>query len=170
MRRLHVLTSAVVVVALVGIGWLLGQRSQEVQAAGTLTGADIAEIEQLYARYNQGLDFRDKELFMSAFADDAVYTTGGGEVYSGREGLTEWVTPLLSAGPATVTHNNTSILITPTAEGAKGRGYWILMNVEQREPSLVYSGYYEDTFAKTADGWRIKTRGSVRGWGPPASQ
>ena len=170
MRTLHVLTSVVVVVALVAVGWVTGLRSQGIQAAGTLTGADIAEIEQLYARYNQGLDFRDRELFMSAFADDAVYTTGGGEVYSGTAGLTEWVTPLLSAGPATVTHNNTSILITPTADGAKGRGYWFLMNVEQREPSLVFSGYYEDTFTKTADGWRIKTRGSVRGWAAPASQ
>ena len=132
MRTLHVLTSVVVVAALVAVGWVAGQRSQGIQAAGTLTGADIAEIEQLYARYNQGLDFRDRELFMSAFADDAVYTTGGGEVYSGTAGLTEWVTPLLGAGPATVTHNNTSILITPTADGAKGRGYWFLMNVEQR--------------------------------------
>ena len=40
----------------------------------TLTGADIAEIEQLYARYSQGLDFKDLELFLSAYADDAVFT------------------------------------------------------------------------------------------------
>ena len=70
---------------------------------------------------------------------------------------------------ATVTHNNTSILITPTAEGAKGRGYWTLMNVAERQPTPVFSGYYVDTYVKTADGWRIKTRGSVRGW-PQDSQ
>ena len=52
MRTLHVLTSVVVVVALVAVGWVTGLRSQGIQAAGTLTGADIAEIEQLYARYN----------------------------------------------------------------------------------------------------------------------
>ena len=169
MRNLHALTVVGVLVTLLGISSIVKQR-EGTQAAEMLTGADIAEIQQLYARYNQGLDFGDKELFMSAFADDAVYTTGGGEVYSGKEGLTEWVTPILSTGPPTVIHNNTSVLITPTSEGAKGRGYWILMNVEQREPAPMFSGYYEDTFIKTAKGWRIKTRGSVRGWASRPSQ
>ena len=163
------LTVVAALIVLLGINLIVEQRNTS-RAAEMLTGADIAEIRQLYARYNQGLDFGNSELFMSAFADDAVYTTGGGEVYSGKEGLTEWVTPILNTGPPTVIHNNTSILITPTSEGAKGRGYWILMNVEQREPSPIFSGYYEDTFIKTANGWRIKTRGSMRGWASRPSQ
>ena len=168
MRKVHALTAAAVAIAVIGGGFILSQRGAG--AAATLSGADIAEIQQLYARYNQGLDFKDKELFLSAFAEDAVYTTGGGEVYEGTAGLTEWVTPVLenTSGPA-MTHNNTSIVITPTAEGARGRGYWLLMNVAEREPVPVFSGYYTDTFVKTADGWRIKTRGSVRGW-PQDSQ
>ena len=168
MRKVHALTAAAAVAAVMGAGFIHTQR--DARAAGTLSGGDIAEIQQLYARYNQGLDFKDKELFLSAFAADAVYTTGGGEVYEGTAGLTEWVTPLLenTSGPA-VTHNNTSVLITPTAEGAQGRGYWMLMNVSEREPAPVFSGYYTDTFVRTADGWRIKTRGSVRGW-PQDSQ
>lgn len=167
MRKMRVLTTATVVAAVLGGGFL--HFRSNAAAAGTLSGADIAEIQQLYARYNQGLDFKDRELFLSAFAPDAVYTTGGGEVHEGTAGLTEWVTPLLddSSGPA-VTHNNTSILITPTAEGARGRGYWMLMNVAEREPQPVFSGYYVDTFVKTADGWRIQTRRSVRGWPQPA--
>ena len=169
MRKLHVLTVVGVLITLLGIGSIVKTR-EGTQAAEMLSGADIAEIQQLYARYNQGIDFGDKELFMSAFADDAIYTTGGGEVFSGKDDLTKWVTPILSTGPPTVIHNNTSILITPTSEGAKGRGYWILMNVEQREPSPMFSGYYEDTFVKTAKGWRIKTRGSVRGWASRPSQ
>jgi uncharacterized protein (TIGR02246 family) len=168
MRKVHKLTTAAAIVAVMGAGFIYSQ--SDAGAAGTLSGADIAEIQQLYARYNQGLDFKDKELFLSAFAADAVYTTGGGEVHEGTAGITEWVTPLLenNGGPA-VTHNNTSILITPTAEGAKGRGYWTLMNVAERQPTPVFSGYYVDTYVKTADGWRIKTRGSVRGW-PQDSQ
>ena len=168
MRKVHKLTTAAAIVAVMGAGFIYSQ--SDAGAAGTLSGADIAEIQQLYARYNQGLDFKDKDLFMSAFAADAVYTTGGGEVHEGTAGLTEWVTPLLkNTGGGAVTHNNTSILITPTAEGAKGRGYWMLMNVAERQPTPVFSGYYVDTFVKTADGWRIKTRGSVRGW-PQDSQ
>lgn len=168
MRRVRTLTTAAAIVAVMGAGFIYSQNSAG--AAGTLSGADIAEIEQLYARYNQGLDFKDKELFLSAFAEDAVYTTGGGEAYEGTAGITEWLAPLLeNTSGGAVTHNNTSILITPTADGAKGRGYWMLMNVAEREPVPVFSGYYEDTYVKTADGWRIKTRGSVRGW-PQNSQ
>lgn len=162
MRRLHTLTTGAVLAAALAGGWAWAQ--DRADAAGTLTGADLAEIRQLYARYNQGLDFRDKELFLSAFAEDAVYTTGGGDVRTGVEGLTAWVTPLLGAGPTTLSHNNTSILIEPTAAGARGRGYWMLMNVEQRPPAPVFSGYYEDTYVKTAAGWRIQSRRSVRGW------
>ena len=118
MRKMHKLTTAVAIVAVMGAGFIYSQ--SDAGAAGTLSGADIAEIQQLYARYNQGLDFKDRDLFMSAFAADAVYTTGGGEVYEGTAGLTEWVTPLLeNTGGGAVTHNNTSILITPTAEGAE---------------------------------------------------
>ena len=170
MRAGRMLTIIAAASLLVGIGWALGQRGLGVQAAGARTGADIAEIEQLYARYNQGLDFRDQELLLSAFADDAVYTTGGGEEYAGRQAIAGWAEPLLSAGPTTLTHNNTSIVITPTADGAQGRGYWILFNVEQQPPQPLMSGYYTDTFVKTADGWRIKTRGSVRNWSSAASQ
>lgn len=156
--------------ALVGIGWILGQSGPALNAATALTGSDIAEIEQLYARYNQGLDFRDQELLLSAFADDAVYTTGGGEAHEGKAAIAAWSAPLLEAGPTTITHNNTSIVITPTDGGARGRGYWILFNVEQQPPAPMMTGYYEDTFVKTANGWRIKTRSSVRGWSAAASQ
>ena len=163
MRKVHKLTTAAAIVAVMGAGFIYSQ--SDAGAAGTLSGADIAEIQQLYARYNQGLDFKDKDLFMSAFAADAVYTTGGGEVHEGTAGLTEWVTPLLeNTGGGAVTHNNTSILITPTAEGAKGRGYWMVVDTTQTPPAIAGHGHYFDTFGRTSDGWRIKTRGSMRSW------
>ena len=37
-----------------------------------LSGHDYGEIENLYARYSQGSDFRDAELFLSAFSEDAT--------------------------------------------------------------------------------------------------
>ena len=44
-----------------------------------LTGQDFGEIERLYGLYNQGSDFRDAEMFLSAFSEDAVITSGGVE-------------------------------------------------------------------------------------------
>ena len=50
------------------------------QAIQELSAQDFEEIKELYARYNQGSDFRDTELFLSAFAEDAVMTREGGDI------------------------------------------------------------------------------------------
>lgn len=82
MRRLRTLVAILVVGAIAGGGWAYAQRSTA--AARPLVGTDIAEIEQLYARYNQGWDFRDVELYLSVYTDDAVFTTGASEAYAAR--------------------------------------------------------------------------------------
>ena len=55
-------------------------------------------------------------------------------------------------------HYNGSWIITPTAGGAKGRAYWLVMDVSNRPPTTVASGYYDDVFTKTANGWKIQSR------------
>jgi hypothetical protein len=55
-------------------------------------------------------------------------------------------------------HRTGSYLITPTADGAKGRAYYILLDVTTRPPTMRLSGVYEDEFVRTPDGWRIKRR------------
>jgi hypothetical protein len=163
MWRLRTLVAILVVGVIAGGGWAYAQRSTS--AARALSGADIAEIEQLYARYSQGWDFRDVELYLSAYTDDAVFTTGAGEAYAGKKAIKDYLTTAFARGDsAEVTHNNASILITPTAEGAKGRGYWTTMNVMARPPVIAGVGHYNDTFVRTAGGWRFKSRTSVRGW------
>ena len=70
---------AVLVVSVMGFlafGWVSANQNS---GAETLTGKDYGEIEALYARYNQGSDFRDAELFVSAFSEDAEITRPGGD-------------------------------------------------------------------------------------------
>ena len=55
-------------------------------------------------------------------------------------------------------HLNGSYLITPTADGAKGRAYYVLLDVTSRPPTMTASGYYEDEFVRTSAGGRIKHR------------
>jgi hypothetical protein len=163
MRRLRTLVAILVVGASAGGGWAYAQRSTG--GVRALSGADIAEIQQLHARYNQGWDFRDVDLYLSAYADDAVFTTGAGDAYTGKRAIKGYLTDGFTKGAsAEVTHNNTSVLITPTAEGAKGRVYWYTINVLARPAAIEGVGYYEDTYVRTADGWRMKSRKSNRGW------
>ena len=102
------LVATALVVALAGVGFVNAQDS----ASTTLTGQDYEEIKALYARYNQGSDFRDAELFLSAFAEDAVMTRGGGDI----------------------------------------------VGMDARPPTMISSGYYEDVFVRTINGWRIQHR------------
>ena len=55
-------------------------------------------------------------------------------------------------------HLNSSWVITPTADGAKGRAYWLVLDVSGAQPTPAVSGYYDDVFVKTPDGWKIKSR------------
>jgi len=124
-----------------------------------LSGTDYEEIRELYARYNQGSDFRDAELFLSAFAEDAIMTREGRDIvgmaalradrarrYQGETGY---------VGRC---HVNGSFIIQATKEGASSRAYYVLLDVTARPPTMIGSGYYEDTFVRTPLGWRIQHR------------
>ncbi len=150
------------VIALIGIGVVIGYFSAQgnVSAASDgLAAQDYADIQQLYWRYNQGADFRDGDLFVSAFADDAVFHAGGLEL-TGKDEHTAWRGERDSGetGDNGRRHWNSSYRITPSPGGAEGRVYWLLVDVSSGQPQHVASGYYEDVYAKTSDGWRIKRR------------
>ena len=63
-------------------------------------------------------------------------------------------------GPAFVRHYLTNHVIEPTADGAKGKEYLVVIDNGEngKASSLFLGGHYEDTYAKTPAGWRIKTR------------
>lgn len=162
MRTSRVLATVAAIGVLGGIGAISAQRNT---GSGTFTGADIAEIERLYYRYAQGLDFQEEETYLSAWADDAVFTQGDGSKVNGREELRKRFRQAPGGEGRTTLHVTTNILVTPTDDGgAKGRGYWILVDTGQAPPKVVNAGHYFDTFTRTPQGWRIKTRGSMRGW------
>ena len=158
MRTLRVST----VIALVGIGVVIGYFSAQsgVSAASDgLAAQDYADIQQLYWRYNHGADFRDSDLFVSAFADDVVFRAGGLEL-TGKDELTAWrgERDAGETGDNGRRHWNSSYRITPSSEGAEGRVYWLLIDVSSGQPQPLASGYYDDVYEKTSDGWRIKRR------------
>ena len=115
------------------------------------------EIKELYARYNQGSDFRDTELFLSAFAEDAVMTREGGDIVGMDELRADRARRYEGkTGDVGKRHINGSYLITPTSDGAEARTYYLLMDVTVRPPNVISSGYYEDKFVRTNSYWKIK--------------
>ena len=158
MSKGRVLVAVAVVVGVVGSVWVTAQQRGGSSPAA-LTGQDYEEIKELYARYNQGSDFRDAELFLSAFADDAVMTRGGRDTVGMAALRAERVERYAGqTGDGGRRHHNGSFIITPTAKGAKARAYYLLLDVTTRPPTMVASGYYDDVFTRTSDGWRIQHR------------
>ena len=121
MRAGRILVMLTAVGVLAGAGWVT---SQHRGGQPELTGADIAEIQQLYARYSQGRDWDDEELFLTAWADDAVFTEGNGAVHAGIEGIRAQFREESASGVNDrITHDNPNILIWRDAEGVvHGRG------------------------------------------------
>ena len=158
MRTRNLAAAMALVGAGAAIGWLSAPGGAAA-AAGPLTAQDYAEIEQLYWRYNHGADFRDADLFLSAFTDDAVFRVGDRE-YVGRAELAaqRMERHAGQTGDTGRRHWNNGWRITPSADGAAGRTYWLLVDVGGGQPNHVASGYYDDVYVKTPDGWRIKSR------------
>ena len=161
MWRWHVL----VVVMLAGFVAGMGYAQPRGGASEMLSGSDYAEIIHLFGRYNQGTDFRDAEMWLSVFTDDAVFQPGvDREEYVGKAALAEWRAQNFAARAPDrrYRHWNSSWVVTPTTEGATGRGYLLGINATTGDPVVEESGYYEDVYVETSDGWRIKERRARR--------
>ena len=148
----------IMTVALVGAfaaGWVSAQGT----SGSALTGQDYAEIQQLIARYNQGLDLEDLDMYASIFTEDAVWRGAGREIV-GREAMVESVAQRIAARPHEHErrHWQNNSVITSTPDGATARTYFLSFEVSYQPPKPAISGHYDDILVRTPDGWLIKER------------
>ena len=139
----------------------------------TLTPLDYVEIRQLAARYGHAVDqgANDGFAYADLFAPGATF----GQT-TGRDNLAT-LAKRTAKGPQTAWHFITNHAIEPTEDGAKGMEYMVHLRYgEDGQPNAVWGGgHYEDTYVKTPDGWRFKTRRFVASEGtagalqPPAA-
>jgi hypothetical protein len=125
----------------------------------SLTAMDYIEIAQLVSSYGHALDSgygkgENGEAYAKLYTPDAAF--------AGAVGHDQLVTlaQIQPRGPDYVRHYLTNHVIEPTSEGAKGKEYLVVIdNGENGRPSSLFlGGHYEDTYVKTAEGWRFKTR------------
>jgi hypothetical protein len=164
-NRIAVAACLVVLVAVA-----TGARAQPSATPGELTALDYIQIEQLIAKYaraidscsNNGYDYAD--LFTADGTFVPSFDGKQGNAIQGRERLAAISgggtngcknVPWIEQG---VRHIYTNHVITPTADGAKGVVDMLMIGLGGDPNKIEYDGYYEDTYVKTAQGWRFQQR------------
>ena len=125
----------------------------------SLSAMDYLEIAQLVASYGHALDSgygkgENGEAYANLYTADAAFAGAEGHEQLVRLGQIQ------PRGPDFVRHYLTNHVIEPAPGGARGKEYLcVIDNGENSKPSSLFlGGHHEDTYVKTPEGWRIKTR------------
>ena len=156
-------------IAAVGAGQALAQASAKPDSrpAMQLTALDYIEIEQLNRKYAWALDTCANDGFDYAdlYTPDGVFVDGKtGKRWQGREGLAEAAGGhgLGCAFPKMpLEHIVVNLVIDATPDGAKGKSYLVYPGRNGKYVDDEHHGHdggYQDTYVKTANGWRYKER------------
>ena len=162
--------AALAAVSVVAINGVI--RSSSAQNAGKLTAQDLLDIRQLIDGYSHILDncTNNGNDYANLYTDDATFGVsqewGKAKIwFRGREQLrragggTETACrPRQSQGYAYHLTLNPMITATPTGAHAISTLLTITNDTNDRGDVVHWEGGYEDTFEKTAAGWRFKSR------------
>jgi hypothetical protein len=112
--------------------------------------ADVVEINQLLARYAVTISQGDIDGLVAVFTDDGTYSAFG-DTYA----LSEFP-DLVAAAPTGLFMTGTAV-VSVDPSGSSASGTQPLCFIDQATHDLRI-GYYNDTYRRTADGWRLRTR------------
>jgi SnoaL-like domain len=111
---------------------------------------DLVEIQQLLAKYAVTITQGDVEGLVTVFTPDGTYSSFGSTYTLAR------FPELVAAAPSGLFMTGTSLV--DLVEGADtATGTQPLCFIEHSKHDMRI-GYYKDTYLRTADGWRLKTR------------
>jgi hypothetical protein len=132
-----------------------------------LTALDYIEIEQLNRKYAWAIDTCAKDGFEYAdlYTPDGAFVDGEtGKRYQGRDQLAEAAGGNGRGCPfpkMPLSHVVLNLVIEATADGASGKSYLVYPGRNGQyvdEKHHGHDGGYQDTYVKTANGWRYKER------------
>ena len=145
-RTLRIAITVVCLLSVASVGAAQGD-------GGTFTAQDYIDIQQLYAKYAQALDLGDAEGWADTFTADGAF----GETV-GHEALKAFAAGFFTNFDGAARHWNSQLIVTPTAAGADGGCYLLLVDTRTQPIGLTVAGIYEDKLVKTPAGWRFQER------------
>ena len=142
-------------------------RASQSRPVMELSAKDYIEIQQLVSKYawaidtcgNDGFDYAD------LYTPDGVFVSGDtGQRWEGRTSLAEAAGGNGRGCPFVkmpLTHVIVNLVIEPTPDGAIGKSYLVYPGKHGEfvdDKHTGHDGGYQDTYVKTAQGWRFKER------------
>jgi ketosteroid isomerase-like protein len=117
--------------------------------------ADKEEIRDLARRYADCVWRRAVEEAVSLFAEDGSMDTGmGGPPIRGRAALLDSYKGMLAIDLQPFVHNH---VVDLDGDVATGRCYLDIRASAQGQ-SMIGSGFYQDAYVRTAEGWKFQSR------------
>jgi hypothetical protein len=153
---------------------LAGAAVSRAQPSPKLSPQDYLDIKRLSARYSQVIEHCTNKGYDYA----ALYTPDGEFGRTDAPGVRpknvskgpDALATAAGGGPAGcqpnwpgdgLTHLIVNTVITPSPTGARGLSMLVILGLNHDPTNIRRIGSYEDTYVKTAAGWRFKTRWHV---------
>jgi hypothetical protein len=112
---------------------------------------DLVEIQQLLAKYAVTITQGDLDGLVSVFTPDGTYSAFGSTYTLAR------FPELVDAAPKGLFMTGTSLVHLDEGDPDNATGTQPLCFIEHSKHDMRI-GYYNDTYVRTDDGWRLRTR------------
>ncbi|MBM3778970.1 MAG: nuclear transport factor 2 family protein [Acidimicrobiia bacterium] len=159
-RKVSIVAALVAVVA----AGVYVQQAGAKEGVTQLTALDHAEIRNMYAMYNHYVDSGKDEgrAYANLYTPDGIFHINlqTKRTVRGHDALAELARGAGSPPPVLkAAHHAVNVMIEPTAAGANGSAYLIMISSPTLGTSTTgLSAMYFDKLVKTADGWKFKER------------
>lgn len=129
---------------------------------------DKHEIREALERFSRGMDRFDREIYLSAFWDDAEMAAG--PFVGSAADCWDWAVPMHEAGQIVTHHALLQSNIELAGDTAHAETYYQFVGRNRDESVWIAGGRYVDRLERRNEEWRIALRTNVIEWCtlPPA--
>lgn len=120
------------------------------------------DILDCLTRFSRGMDRFDRDIFLSAFHDDAVIAAG--PFVGGPKDLYDWASALHDAGQVATNHNLLNLTVEIDGDTAHAETYYLFVGRNRDETNWIAGGRYLDRLERRKGTWRIAFRTNAIEW------
>lgn len=123
---------------------------------------DRQDILDSLVRFSRGIDRFDRDLFLSAFHDDA--TIAAGVFVGGPVDLYGWAAHMHEQGQSATHHNLLNHTCDLAGDVAHTETYYLFVGRNRDDTNWLAGGRYIDRFERRAGAWKIALRTTAIEW------